>query len=51
MITNFRFMQWFWLEHNDLNLCKYLVTLYDSFEYGRILLVLKFCGKIVTSLP
>ena len=53
MIINFHFMQYFLLEHDDLNLCKCFVTFYDDFlsDYDRILRVSKFCGKIITSVP
>ena len=52
MIMNFHFMQYFLLEHDGLvsGDCDtfFLVILND---YDRILGVLKFCGKIITSLP
>ena len=32
MITNFHFMQYFLLEHDNLFSCKYFVTFYDDFE-------------------
>ena len=46
-------MHYFSLELKDFILPKYFVTFYDNFiyDYGRILPVLKFGGKIITSLP
>ena len=35
MIINFRFLQKFKFEHNDLILCQYFVTFYDNFERLR----------------
>ena len=32
MITNFHFIQYFLLEHNDLISSKYFVRFYDDFE-------------------
>ena len=32
MIINFHFMQYFLLEHNDLNSGKYFVTFYDDLK-------------------
>ena len=42
-------MQYFLFEHDDLISGKYFVTFYDDFDFDRILRVLKFCGKIITS--
>ena len=32
MIIHFHFMQYSWLEHDDLISCKYFVTFYDDFS-------------------
>ena len=42
----------FLFEHNNFILCKYFViSMIISSDYGKILRVLKFCGKKITSLP
>ena len=51
MIINFHFLQHSLLEHDYLISCKYFVTIMISSDYNRIPLVLKFCWKIITSLP
>ena len=52
MIIHVHFMQHSLLEHDDLISCQYFVTFYNAFnDYNGILWVLKFCGKIITSLP
>ena len=51
MIINFRFVQYFDL---NLKILSYLSILRHfmiiSCDHGRIVRVLKFCGKIITSL-